>query len=78
MFIKLDKYTINTDNINYAEKFVNGVTVIYFNGNGPSIQISDDEANKLWAILEPVDIETQDQGTLKHNKTLIFIDKQAK
>jgi hypothetical protein len=52
MFITTDRYTINTDAINYAEEMENGETVIYFN-NGKSISVATVEAQAMFTSLIP-------------------------
>lgn len=52
MFVTIDRYTINTDTINYAEEGQDGSTIIYFN-NGKSISIPTTEAQTIFTSLIP-------------------------
>jgi hypothetical protein len=52
MFVATDRYTINTDTINYAEGKEDGSTVLYFN-NGSSISIPTAEAKAIFTSLIP-------------------------
>jgi hypothetical protein len=56
MFIKIGGFTINTDNINYAEEHANHMTSIYFVGGG-NIELSENEAKALWVLLARLDAD---------------------
>ena len=49
MFIKTDQYTINTDQILYAEAGTDNSASIYFT-NGKSIAVTEQEAKELWGM----------------------------
>lgn len=59
MFLRIGNFTINTDNINYAERMNNNMTYIRFSCGGADLTIPTDDADKIWAALtvEPVDDE---------------------
>jgi hypothetical protein len=52
MFVTTDRYTINTDTINYAEESENGDTILHFN-NGDSISVPTVEARAIFTSLIP-------------------------
>ena len=56
MFIKIGEFTINTDNIKYAEEHVNEMTSIYFVGGG-DISLNENQANALWVLLARLDVD---------------------
>ena len=56
MFIKIGEFTINTDNIKYAEEHANQTTSVYFVGGG-DISLSENEANTLWVLLARLDAD---------------------
>lgn len=52
MFVIVDRYTINTDTINYAEETGGGDTIIHFN-NGNSVTVPTAEARAVLKSLMP-------------------------
>lgn len=58
MFIKINEFVINTDNITYTELLANSMTVIHFLNKEDEIRLEPEEAAKLWAELNVIDTTT--------------------
>jgi hypothetical protein len=60
MFIKIGEYTINTDNITFADIDDAGRTIIFFGASLHRINVSKDEAESLWTLLNRVEIKPKE------------------